>query len=314
VTAKSTGPGTGGNLSIDHDGSPVKAVSVSGGGSTLSVEATGGGNAGHVDIRTSDLDISKQAKITAKSKSGKSGDVRISGLSSLRISDNSAITAETESGKAGNVIIAKSIDSNGNPSAPAGNVLISGSDKNRNQDPSLVAVKAISSGKAGVVKINADSLTITAGGRITAENISDLRKDDHGNPIEKSIELNITGGLNVNKDGVITATTGNGRGGNIDINANELMISNGGQITASSTTGEAGNVIVRNGSTPLSAISISGSGSRLAVEATEVGGNAGVVQLNTQNLTISDQGKITAENVSQNEEMQMAMKSWPASN
>ena len=78
---------------------------------------------------------------------------------------------------------------------------------------------------------------------------------------------------------------------------NTLEVIGGGKITTSTDTGTAGNLSINQDENPVSSVQISGadSDSGLGTEATGEGGDAGSITINTRQLTVSDEAKVSAE-------------------
>jgi large exoprotein involved in heme utilization and adhesion len=75
-----------------------------------------------------------------------------------------------------------------------------------------------------------------------------------------------------------------------------LQLTNGSEISASTKTGKAGSVSINTGENPVDSVSVSNS--RLSVEATGEGGNAGGVRINTSQLSLTERSQLSASNIS----------------
>ena len=149
ITA-STETGTAGNLKVNQDENPVNSVQISGEGSRLAVEATGGDNiaansflsneteqfaiAGDLTVNAGEMSITDGGAVTVSSPQGQAGNLTITTAKNLRLNRGS-ITAVT--GRSGvesganiflnvgeNLFLASLISANANGDADGGNVTI----------------------------------------------------------------------------------------------------------------------------------------------------------------------------------------------
>ncbi|MEM9212834.1 MAG: filamentous hemagglutinin N-terminal domain-containing protein [Cyanobacteria bacterium P01_F01_bin.150] len=236
----STENGQGGALNV----TATERVQLKDGG--LFARATNSGRAGQVNIATPNLSLSNGSIISATNISTSSEGVFLSGLDTLEILD-SEISTSTQIGSAGSVQVS------GREDAPVNSILLHGSE-------ARIAARATGDGgNADRVDLNVLNLMVEDGAEITASNRSSR------------------------SEGVFLS------------NLEQLSVINGGQITASTGTGLAGSVQVNleDGERPANAILVSGDNSRIAAEATENIGNAGNVRFNVQELTVQDGGEIS---------------------
>ncbi|MEQ8869727.1 MAG: hypothetical protein RIC92_13435, partial [Roseovarius sp.] len=115
-------------------------------------------------------------------------------------------------------------------------------------------------GKAGGVTINTEQLTLEERSQLSASNISGESQD-----------ISLQGLENV-------------------------QLTNGSEISASTQTGTAGSLRINAGENPVDSVSVSNS--KLSVEATGEGGNAGGVTINTEQLSLIARSQLSASNIS----------------
>ncbi|NEQ39602.1 MAG: filamentous hemagglutinin N-terminal domain-containing protein, partial [Okeania sp. SIO3I5] len=303
---------------------------------TVVIGSTSTGDGGKITINTNELNITGQLGIFAETEaSANAGTLTISPYENnqnldINFSNDGFISASTSStGNGGNIFI----------TAPE-NIDISGEGS--------IAVETSGTGNAGIIDIETDNLTISNGVAISAStedkgNAGQINVNTKNFTLEKGtslttetndagkagdIEIN-TRQVTIGEDAQISATAREGAtnteaGGNITINANDLLISGRlgifaetagespagilrlqpyksdsnlnitfteqGFISARTTaTGDGGNI---NIFAPEN-INISGVG-KISVETTGSGG-AGSINIQTENLTLSEQVAISAE-------------------
>ncbi|WP_375504852.1 filamentous hemagglutinin N-terminal domain-containing protein [uncultured Nostoc sp.] len=267
------GKGNGNDLSIQ-----ARSVSVTD-GSFLTAGTFGEGNAGNVTINTGDsVQFDGSNSYAASSVglreygegSGKGGTVKIS-TGSLQLTNQAILTAESYSkqGDAGNIIIdARDIVSLSDRSSIK--TLLGGQIK----------------GKAGDISITTGSLSIASG--------SSLQADTYG--------LGDGGNISIQaRDNVSFITEGgaysraqenaNGRGGNIDIKADSLTLSDG-SFVATSTLGEgnSGSVTINAAnSINLSGVNQEGFPGGIYTEVASIKpGNGGDINITARSLEVTD--------------------------
>jgi large exoprotein involved in heme utilization and adhesion len=144
-------------------------------------------------------------------------------------------------------------------------------------------------GSAGNISIKAASLGINNGGFLET---STFGTGDAGNVIiDVSDNVSLDGGNIFSQVG----EGGKDNGGNIEVNTTNLSLLNGSQLTAGVFgTGDAGKVIINATDTvSFQGVGSDGSPSGVINNVTETGvGNAGDIEINTTNLTLSDGGQI----------------------
>jgi filamentous hemagglutinin family protein len=293
------GVGKAGNIEIN-----TRDLSLTNGG-TLTSSTFGTGNAGNVKITASgdvffDGTLNQGNKDTTgttgttgafstveKGGEGKGGNVEIINTRNLSLTNGAQLQASTKGkGDAGNVKITASgdISVNGTP--------------NKNGSSSLVSstVEPNAVGNGGNVEINTRNLSLTNGGQIQANT---LGKGDAGN-------VKITASGDISVDGLGSSAfstveqTGEGKGGNVEINnTRNLSLTNGGQLQASTKgKGDAGNVkITASGDVSVDGTPNKNGSSSLVsstVEPNAVGNGGDVEIINTRNLSLTNGGQLQA--------------------
>ncbi|TYQ28624.1 filamentous hemagglutinin N-terminal domain-containing protein [Pseudanabaena sp. UWO311] len=228
-------------------------------------------------------------------RSGRSGDVIITGLGNLTF-DRSSINAVTQgSDPAGNVFIASpstitfqnnsQILSSTNNSGLAGSVTINAAKAISILDKSELNAQTTNAGKAGNITINTPLLNLDGTAKITTTATSTSTNTDGGG----SITLNATTMNLFGTVGIFAETQGVAPAGILKLNpySNDLnlkiALANNSAISASTTaSGNGGDLIL----TAPQSINVAGNG-KLAVE-TSGTGKAGNISFTTSQLTLTD--------------------------
>ncbi|MEL6929596.1 MAG: filamentous hemagglutinin N-terminal domain-containing protein [Cyanobacteria bacterium J06600_6] len=284
----------GGNLTAEAGnielGSVAEAVTV--GISSSSSEP--GFNFNYGESKGADISFTDAASIDVSGDG--SGDIQIQG-GTVSLADGSAIFAETE----GIVAENEARTPGGITKIKGDRVIFSGTDFDEFMASSIwsdVYLDATEDG--GSVEIDTKSLLLKDGGQI---NVNTFSLGNGGNLTVKAEEIEILGeselgffgsGLFAQADILET-----GKGGNISINTNSLLVDGGAQINTSTFgDGDAGNIILTAKDITLRGSSIENA-SGLFAQADYVGfegdGKGGNIDLTTDNLLISDGAQITAD-------------------
>jgi filamentous hemagglutinin family protein len=281
------------------------------------VGTSGIGNGADLIINTPSLSLSNAALITSTAGQGNAGNIQLNASESISVGDRSQLQAATFGrGNAGNIIIEAE---NAAVSFDGANTLVStsvgrsstgkGGDltiKARNlsvTNGALLLTTTSGQANAGSIEVNTNNLSLTNGAQISA---STFGKGNAG-----SVSINATG--NISADGEdnsggnsgIFATVeeqAEGDAGGVKVNTNDLSLTNGAQINANTLgKGNAGSVIVNATGT----IFASGegkdgfnSGIFSNVETSDIG-NAGGIEINTNNLTLSNGAVVSASTFGQ---------------
>ncbi len=286
--------------------------------STISTATFNSGNANNITVSTGQFVATDGGNLSSSTfGTGRGGDVTVSATNSLEIIGASPITFQPSilssislnAGKAGSLTINTSklmvqdggrVDASTLASGEGGSVTINAfksvevSDKILGfGEPSLVISSAnivsptlqklyrlppVPSGKSGNVTINTGQLSVTDGAEVN------VRNDGSNNA--GTLRINAAS-VSLNKKSAITATTANGEGGNIFVNARYLQLSNYSTVTT--TAGSRGN----GGNMNINADILSAWG-KSSIAANAFYGYGGNVLINTKGLFIARDSEISA--------------------
>ncbi|MDX2229224.1 MAG: filamentous hemagglutinin N-terminal domain-containing protein [Leptolyngbyaceae cyanobacterium bins.349] len=216
----STVDGRAGNVQVLTTGG---TVGVSGRGGVLSAQATGTGSAGNLFISADSVNVENGGQITADTISGLGGDLTLTGLNSLQVSDG-RISTSTVDGRAGNVQVL----------ATGGAVEVRG----RN---GVLSAQATGTGSAGAIAIKTNLLRVSDRAQISL----------NGGQNSSSVgNLTITADRVTLDRGSLIAETKSGDGGNIDIEARDLLVLRRNSLISATagtlgTGGNGGNIVIR---------------------------------------------------------------------
>src|SRR4029079_14124123 len=106
-------------------------------------------------------------------------------------------------------------------------------------------------GPAGSITVNAGMINLSSGASISSNSGLNLGKAFlSGNGAGGTVTVNATGPVTIadQGSGLFTTTVGNGVGGNINLRASGIQLSNGASISATSLgSGNAGNITINAG-------------------------------------------------------------------
>jgi filamentous hemagglutinin family protein len=286
-------------------------------GSLLATTTIGQGDAGNLDIRTTNgISIAGNSGIlTATDGQGDGGAIRLVAGTSVFLGGESQLTTGTRGqGNAGNInvrttdgifvtggslIQATTIGygNGGNINLQAGGQVAL--DGNSSQITSAVSPNTdpLAQGNGGNINLQAQTLALSNGGLISANTASN---GDAGN-----INLSIQNAVNLSGDSSIdSSTAGIGNGGIIDLTTRSLALTSGGQISAAVVRGQDGALggQGRGGTIRVNAdrVNISGFGSAGSPSGlftlTQAGtaGPAGDIFIIASNFEISNAGVVAA--------------------
>lgn len=272
ISASTLGVGQGGDLIVRasesvelvgarSDISPGSKLFVIAGfaPSSLITRTEGTGNAANLSIETRQLIVERGASISASTLGdGKGGTITIRASDSVTLSGPSPIPS------LGTGLFAQAISGKGN-----GGSLLVETDTLIIQNIANISASTFSAGDAGDVSIRANEVILT-------------RRPDLPNG----------GGLSVQ---ALRGATG--RGGNLTIDTDRLIINGGSQISVGARTGAAGrggslNVIARD-AVEVSGRNANGQLSSALFGRSEGTGGAGDVRIETGRLIVADGGEIT---------------------
>jgi filamentous hemagglutinin family protein len=249
------------------------------------VERDGGGDGGNITIQTRRLSIRDGAAVSARSFGIGTDEQADAGNITVIASDLIEITGAYEYELAIGPQIRRSglftqvgrrVD--GDPiRGDAGNIRLE-TDRLVIQDRATLNSRNSGPGSGGNIDITAESVELVRGGSsISAQNVG----------------IGNAGNLTVNAeqvmvwDGIISATTASGRGGNIALSDLSSLQVNNGTISASTTSGRAGSLTVNapNGSIQLRGTLNTGESGGLTVEGGR-SGRAGSLSITADQLTL----------------------------
>lgn len=259
-------------------------------GSTLSSSSFGTGRGGDVTVSATDLveiigasQITSQPSILSSTSlnAGKAGSLIID-TSRLVVSDGGRVDASTfASGEGGSVIInANSVEVSGTiPGSEEPSLVNANASIVTSTLQELFRLPPVPSGKSGDVTINTERLSVTEGAQVSVQN------DGLGDAGKLEINANQ---INITNNGGITATSAVGQGGEIEINSNALQL-HGGIISATAgqqgTNGDGGDVNINTN------ILTASKNSSITANAFE--GRGGNIQINARGLFLSPDSFIT---------------------
>jgi len=245
------------------------------------------GDGGDVFVETGRLIIRDGAQIAAAAERRSTG---AGGNITVTASDLVELSGTRPNGIPGGLYTFAAEESSGN----AGNLTVN-TGRFIVRDGASVASSTDSTGNAGDLEINASESMEVINAEVRA--ITTLNADDAGDAGNFLINTNQ---LIVRDDGLVSASTlGPGDAGTLDINTNRLVVRDGARVSAdTSSTGEAGKLNVTatdsvevigtasDGTTPSSLLFDS--------SASETGGNAGELTIDTSRLIVKDGGLVSA--------------------
>ncbi|NEQ68467.1 MAG: filamentous hemagglutinin N-terminal domain-containing protein [Symploca sp. SIO2D2] len=279
LISTSTQTGQAGSINLNQAGNRAASVNLS--NSRISAQAEReGGNAGGINLHTSQLNLANAASILASNVSAnQGGDINLLGLEKLEV-NQSLISTSTQTGQAGNVTVGAS------DSVNLSGTLTDGSGG--------IVAEASNGGNAGGVVINTQQLSIEERAQVAVSS-------KKGSGIAGDVDIRASD-VNLN-NGHISAETdggGNTNPANISLNnVNSLNLSNDSSISASTKTGQAGSINLNQANNPAASVSLNNSS--ISAQANGERGNAGGINLNTSQLNLANAAEISASNLSANQ-------------
>ncbi|TBR60845.1 hypothetical protein B4U84_08395 [Westiellopsis prolifica IICB1] len=315
INANTLGAGKGGNLTITGDKVQLIGISTTANGEYPSglrtaTEPGATGAAGDLTIKTGELLVRDGAQINASTfGAGKGGNLTIT-------ADKVQVIGRSTNGQfysaLGTIVGSEASEAAGNLTINTGELIV--------QDGGVINVSTYGRGNAGIIKINAtrnisvdgndsfiasgvafSSVGGNAGGiEINTNNFSltngaEILADTYGQGNGGIVKINATGNITADGFGTKISSAVNssavGNSGGIEINTNNLFLTDGAEITANTNgRGNAGivkinatgNITADGGSEISSAINSSGVGS------------SGGIEINTNNLSLTDDAEISA--------------------
>jgi large exoprotein involved in heme utilization and adhesion len=289
-------------------------------GSVIWADSCGQGNSGDVLLNAgNNLTVRDGSVISASTYGqGNSGDVLLNAGNNLTVKDRSAISASTHGqGNSGDVLL-----------NAAESVIFTGESTGQYDGDTRIRVMATSTGDAGKLIINANNILFSNGAQINTttfgsgrggdlllnakENV-EFSGDGHGFIQAASWSTGDAGNIEINAENILfadgveldSATYGKGKGGTVNLNANEKVSVDGrdGRNDRSTklqvSTGGTGDA----GSLEINAKKIEVSNSAFVNSSTlykgEEGGKGGTVELNAVNIEFNNGAWLYSETDSQ---------------
>ncbi|MEH2258195.1 two-partner secretion domain-containing protein [Nostoc sp.] len=316
VFSGTSGKGKGGNLTVNASGS----VQFIDGGLNSSTQPGSIGNAGNITLKAQTINLSNQGFITSSTLGqGQGGKISLKAEDTISLSDGSTITSNSGASSFGGVNSESSgdieirtrklsIDGGANTfitstnldDGKAGNIQIIADDFISLNG--LVSISSSSSGKGdgGNIELQTRSLTLANGGNIGTQS------SGHGS----SGDLLVNASDSVSLSGITTLidrqtgekiTTGSrlttsafstGNSGQLTINTERLSVLDGGDISTASQLGHPGNLTI-NAKDSIEVVSSSLNTTPSTISTSTLGSrDAGDLQVDTQNLLISDRAGV----------------------
>jgi hypothetical protein len=256
------------------------------------------GNAASLDINTPRLTLQQQSLISSLARgSGGSGDIHIV-ADDIQLTDSSGIsnTAQATSAQpAGNLTITTArlnlqrngtIDSTHRGSASGGQINITAteslqlSQRNADNQPSSITSNAYNTATGGQITIDTPRLSLSEGAVIQTATLADSF-GDAGNITLKTNILTLD-----SQAGIIANTGGAGRGGSIDITAQQVTLNQAGISSNALSSGDSGALQIQ-----ANTVQLFDNSEIQSVTAAE--GQAGSISLTTADLHLTNYSKIT---------------------
>jgi filamentous hemagglutinin family protein len=314
IVANTFGRGNAGNVTI----SATDAVSLEGSSTGIGSQVLAGavGDGGSIDITTATMSVSGGATIVANtSGQGNAGDVTIRATDAVSLEGSSTgigsqvlagavgdggsidITTATMSASGGATIVANTFG-RGN----AGNVTISATDAVFLEGSSTgigSQVFAGAVGNGGSIDITTDTMSVSSGATLAANTSG---QGSAGNVTIRATDIvsldGVGTGTQVTDIGSQVLADGVGNGGNIEITAGSLAVTNGARLIASTSgQGNGGdvNILVRNA---VSFVGVGSNGKSSGVfSSVEVGGvgEGGDINVTTNTLSVANGAVLDAQ-------------------
>ncbi|MBD1920273.1 filamentous hemagglutinin N-terminal domain-containing protein [Microcoleus sp. FACHB-831] len=252
-------------------------------GAFIATSTFGPGKGGHLTVNASrSVDLKASSLLTGTGNTGDAGNLTIN-TQRFSAADNATLTtASLGAGRAGNLNVnaAESVQLTGsNPvSIPPNTRLLTG-----------FYSSTLATGNAGNLQVVTGRLEVLEGAAIAANTFGKGQGGDVSVKASESVEL-----IGSSPDGqalsaLSNGTSGAGKGGNLTVETNRLLLQDGGRLSVRSReTGDAGDIkVVAN------SIDMDNGGSIAA--ATTVAGEGGNVRLETQSLQLRRNSIISAE-------------------
>lgn len=315
IITSTAGRGDAGNVFIDVNNQILLdgvGNSLRGSGSSgifSRVEPRAVGNGGTIQIFTGSLQASDRAQIVASVQGqGNAGNVLINARNSVLFTNEAAVFSRVAPGAIGTggsiqiitnglrVLDGAQLQANteglgnaGEVTIEADNVQVTGTGENGFASAVFTSVESTATGKAGDIRISADSVLISDGASLFSR--SNNQTNAAGNVGIR------TNALRLDRGQINAAATGSQTGGHIDLQITDLLrLDNGSLILAETQNGQGGNVNLNKNNNSVDSFAILGES---ILSAQVVGsGSAGNIFVNARNLSVQEQSSISATTVS----------------
>ncbi len=219
----------------------------------ISAEAEGSGDAGTVLVAGQMVTLSAGARISSATfGSGQGGTVIVNAIDTVAIDGpESGLSTDTAGDRAGgNITIntqhlrltdGATISAQSIAAGDAGTIAITAGDQN------AVTTSTLGTGNAGAIRVTARAVRLSGGAQIR----SATQGQGQGGTVTVTVaeEVEIDGP----DSGLLTSTSGSGRGGDIRAEAQDIRLRDGAVISSqSSSSGHAGTIAITAGATLLS--------------------------------------------------------------
>ena len=331
VSTTSSGQGNAGNVTINATDSIVIEGNDPNSLTNIAINTSVGGenalgSAGNIEITTNSLSVNNGIGLfTSNDANGRAGNITIDATEDVSFSNNSQLfvtgapggsidlSAKNLSITSGGSFFAGIFGETGSSEAQSGDITINLEedlilDELESNDLTSISNSSFGTGNPGDIDISARNITFQNGGSIRAFLGNEQESARIGD-----ITLNATGdivfdGIRApNRSGISNSIPENSSGsiGVINVTAQNLTLTNGADISSSvSGTGDSGNInlnvansIKIDGFSNFSTDDLSGTlSSQISSVINSTGtGNAGTININTQNLELSRNGLIQAD-------------------
>jgi len=288
IYSLSASDGNAGHIEID-----ARQIIMTGASSGINTLTLGSGKGGTIIIRTDILTLLDGGVIFSNSDgTGKGGRIEIN-AEQITLSDTTRIDTSTLGAGDGGVVIVKTDD-----------LTLSG-------EATIGSRSGGSTGEGGRIEINAEQVTLSNTARIDT---STYGSGEGGMVVIKTDDLTLSGYATISSGSLLGAT---GKGGGIEINAEQVTLSDKTLINTSTFgSGEGGMVVVKTDDLTLSgeakilssSFLSTGKGGEIEINAEQVtlsntarldsstfgGGEGGVVVVKTDDLTLSGDATISS--------------------
>ncbi len=257
-------------------------------GANISVANVGSNDAGNLQINANSVVLDRGATINASTASGEGGNINLQIQDSVIASNNSQISADVSgNGNGGSINLVtnnlqsqsgSTISTNTTDVGDAGNINLEADTLAFDNSSILSEASAGSSGDAGSISLTTESLSLTNNATISTDSTG---SGQAGN-------ITVTAPTIAANQGSITATSLQTGGGNIQIQTEDLLLSENSLISTSvlDSSGGGGNIaidsefiFVRENSN---------------IQANAVFGAGGNISINTQTIFVTPDSSITA--------------------